>query len=429
MTITALLLAVFQIFAPIFNLFMSAPAPKNEVDDFVPVLRFVAASDSHVTTFGDQGCIRIAKTLKSAYAYADADADYKNLDAIVISGDITNDGTIPAFTGYVTAIDAVLRENTQRLAILGRAHDARTLGADTREIYTEITGQEADFHRVINGYHFIGISGNDTDIHYTEEQIRWLDEQLLQAVTDKPSQPVFVFQHEHIINTVYGSSEFDGWGMDTFAAVLAKYPQVVDISGHSHYPANDPRSIWQGTYTAINDGSLAYYEFTVDEERTYHPEALDNMCQSLIVEVDAQNRVLVRVLDANVGEFVAEYMFDNVPSPIKLKYNHEIQAANAKAPEFKTDAKLEVKKIAGSYKVTVPSATVESDNAVFVYRISVIDSNGAEIHNAWKISDYYLPKHADSFTFDLFKASDGCTVKVIAEDVWGNQSAELTAAL
>lgn len=430
MNLTALLLAVFQIFAPIFSLLVSAPAPENKADGFTPVLRFVAASDSHVETFGDRGCIRIAKTLKAAYAYADADQDYNNLDAIVISGDITNSGTIPAFTSYVTAIDSVLRSGTQRLAVLGRAHDTRTLGADTRSIYSEITGQEADFHRVINGYHFIGISGNGApELHYTDEQVKWLDEQLSQAVLDAPTQPVFVFQHEHIKDTVYGSYDIDGWGMDTFSKVLAKYPNVVDISGHSHYPANDPRSIWQGTYTAVNDGSLAYYEFTVDEENRIHPKSNHTMCQSLVIEVDAQNRVLIRVLDANVGKFVAEYMIDNVLSPVKLKYNHAIRAEKADAPVFAQDAKLRIKNTFGSYKVTVPQATVQGDNEVFIYRISVTDAAGNEIYKAWKLSDYYQPERPDSITFDSFKASDGSTVTVVAEDVWGNQSEALTAQL
>ncbi len=430
MAFSSLLLALFQLFAPIFNLFMSAPAPQNPADDFTPVVRFVAASDSHITTFGDQGCIRIAKTLKAAYAYADADADYKNLDAIVISGDITDRGALPAFTGFVAATDAVLRNNTQRLAILGRAHDTKTFGTDTRKNFEAITGQDADFHKVINGFHFIGISGNDDpEIHYTDKQIEWLDKEIAKAVLDNPAKPVFVFQHEHISNTVYGSSDFDGWGMTTFANVLEKYPQVVDISGHSHYPANDPRAIWQGTYTAINDGSLAYYEFTVDEERTYHPETLDNMCQSLIVEVDADNCVRVRVLDANAGKIVAEYMFNNVASPLKLKYSPAVRILSSVAPVFDNDAKLEVKNVLGSYRVTVPQATITGDNEVFLYRITVTDTNGNETYSAWKLSGYYLPEKPDSITFDSFKASAGSTIKVVAEDVWGNQSDALTVTL
>jgi hypothetical protein len=33
---------------------------------------------------------------------------------------------------------------------------------------------------------------------------------------------------------------------------------VVNFCGHSHSPLTDPRSIWQGDYTSLNTGSLAY---------------------------------------------------------------------------------------------------------------------------------------------------------------------------
>ena len=37
--------------------------------------------------------------------------------------------------------------------------------------------------------------------------------------------------------------------------VLAKYPQVVTFSGHLHFPLNDPRSIWQASFTSFGCGS------------------------------------------------------------------------------------------------------------------------------------------------------------------------------
>ena len=51
----------------------------------------------------------------------------------------------------------------------------------------------------------------------------------------------FVFLHQHIKDTVYGSQE---WGTQDSAkinAVLKEYPQVITFSGHSHYPLDDPR--------------------------------------------------------------------------------------------------------------------------------------------------------------------------------------------
>ena len=103
--------------------------------------------------------------------------------------------------------------------------------------------------------------------NYTEMAYEILDlcpTDISAAVEADPEKPVFVFQHEHVRDTVYGSSKSDGWGLETFTEVLSKYPQVVHISGHSHFPANDPRAIWQGNFTAVNDGGLGYFELAVD---------------------------------------------------------------------------------------------------------------------------------------------------------------------
>ena len=49
-----------------------------------------------------------------------------------------------------------------------------------------ITGQETDFHRIINGFHFIGVSASPIEgEHYDENQKKWLVEQLDAAVADE----------------------------------------------------------------------------------------------------------------------------------------------------------------------------------------------------------------------------------------------------
>ena len=232
----------------------TAPVPEIKQDDFIPVMRFVATSDTHIEKLGDTGCQRISAMMKTAYAISEADEDYKNLDAVVFSGDITDNGHKESFYAFAAVTNNEIREGTERLAVVAKAHDSYTHFNNSLKVYTGITGQETDFHRVIGGFHFIGVSRSATLKHYTKDQVKWLDENIAAAVEADPQKPVFVFQHEHVRDTVYGSSKSDGWGLDTFTDVLKKYPQVVHISGHSHFPANDPRAVWQGSFTAINDG-------------------------------------------------------------------------------------------------------------------------------------------------------------------------------
>lgn len=425
----SLLLGFLSLFTSLFVPLSKAQIPENN-DDFVPVARFIATSDTHITALGDKGCTRIAKMINSAYAIAEADSDYNKLDAVVFAGDITDSGTFTAFSAFAATTDKAIKGDTERLAVVAKSHDSSSFGSDALDTFTSLTGQEPDFHRVINGFHYIGISRSPTDEHYTAEQVKWLDTELEKATKEAPEQPVFVFTHEHVLNTVFGSFAYDGWGMDTFLDVLNKYPQVIHISGHSHYPANDPRSIWQGNFTAIGDGGLAYYEFTVDNETSVHPDNYKSMTQALLIEIAADNRVLIRVLDVDAGEFVKEYLVDNVSSPVKLKYSHDARKLLSTAPVFDENAALSVKKSCGKYKITVPQAKVTGDNEVYLYRISITDSDGNEVYSARELSQYYFADTPDSITFSGISLKNGSyTVSVAAEDVWGNLSEALTTQI
>lgn len=422
----SIVLSLFTLFASFMTPSYVAPVPEIKQDDFIPVMRFVATSDTHIEKLGDTGCQRASAMLKTAYAISDADEDYKNLDAVVFSGDITDNGHLDSFFAFAAVTDNEIREGTERLAVVAKAHDSYSFSSNSLKIFTGITGQESDFHRVIGGFHFIGISRSATLKHYTEQQVKWLDENIAAAVKDDPAKPVFVFQHEHVRGTVYGSSKTDGWGLDTFTDVLEKYPQVVHISGHSHFPANDPRAIWQGSFTAINDGGLAYYELAVDGRNGQFPEEKDRMSQALIIEVDADNRVLVKVLDVDAGKIMREFLIDNIAEENKTKYSFEARKETATAPVFSDDAALTYEKDGLKHYITVPQATVSEDNEVFIYRINVLNSKGKRVYKDWAFSDYFFADKADSITFDGFVTlGKNYTVKVWAEDVWGNASEAL----
>ena len=421
-------LSIFTFIATLITPSYVADVPEVKDDDFIPVMRFVATSDTHINTIGDTGCRRLSKMIKTAYAVSDNDKDYKKLDAVVFAGDITDNGMRDSFYAFAGITNVELREGTERLGIIAKSHDSYTYGRNSRKVFTLVTGQEADFHRVINDFHFIGISRSEKISQYTEEQAKWLDENIASAVKEDPEKPVFVFQHEHVLDTVYGSSSTDGWGIDFFSEVLNKYPQVVHISGHSHFPANDPRAIWQGSFTAINDGGLAYFELAVDGKNNQFPDGKDTMSQALIIEVDKDNRVLVKVLDVDAGRFVKEFLIDNISDVNKEKYNPEKRKEKSSAPVFENGAEIEIRKEMAQYYVTVPQAKVSGDNEVFIYRISVTDKNGKEIYKSWEFSGYFFAEKPEKITFDSFIIlKNEFTVNVTAEDVWGNSSEVLSA--
>lgn len=423
MSIYSIILSFLMIFASIFAPFMCSPDFEAADDGFVPVMRFVATSDTHIIALGDKSCHRINNMIEASYALAALDGDYDKVDAFVFSGDITDDGTFTAFSAFAATTDRAIKDGTERLAVVAKSHDGSTYDAKSLEIFTELTGQETDFHRVINGIHFIGISrANEDGVHYSENQVKWLDEELKKATADAPDMPVFVFQHEHVLNTVFGSYSYDGWGMDTFTEVLEKYPQVIHISGHSHYPANDPRSIWQGSFTAIGDGGLAYYEFTVDDETSVHPDGYKSMTQALMIEVDENGRALIKVMDIDAGEIVKEYLVDNVTEAVKTKYSHDERRENSSFPEEFGAFEVSVKNIFGKKEITVKqNEVVSEDNAVYLYRLLAHDENGNLLHEDWVFSGYYYAEAPEKVSFEKVKLPDNAKITVVAEDVWGNR--------
>ena len=73
--------------------------------------------------------------------------------------------------------------------------------------------------------------------------------------------------HHAVKGTVYGS---ELWYTNDLDGILEEYEQVVHFSGHSHFPINDPRSIWQGDFTALNTGTLSYAEMAPASASGHH---------------------------------------------------------------------------------------------------------------------------------------------------------------
>ena len=183
--ISVILCAAFVIgIAP----FAFAAAPE----DFVPVIRFVAASDTHVKEDDDTNALRILKMMELAYGIADADPAYGTLDAVLIAGDLTDRGTKPAFDIFWDAVSSSLREGTQFLGVVAKNHDGYEMKrSELRDYYSILTGNEADFNVVIGGFHFIGLSASPVDgVHYTASQQTWLRQQLDTAVKEEPEKPI-----------------------------------------------------------------------------------------------------------------------------------------------------------------------------------------------------------------------------------------------
>ena len=393
--------------------------------DFTPVIRFIASSDTHIKENDDTNTKRIPKMLELGYSVADADPAYKALDAVLIVGDLTNDGTKTEFDIFWDTLSSSLREGTQFLGVVAKNHDGYVMKrGELRSYYTETTGNDPDFNVVINGYHFMGLSASPLDgVHYSASQMSWLREQLDAAVKEDPDKPVFFMNHEPALNTVYGSSAFDIWGIPQFKSLMSRYPQIVHFAGHSHYPLNDPRSVWQGNWTEIGTGAIYYAEFTIDAARAYDPADCREAANCWIVELDKDNNMRLRGYDVNEAKLLCERYLLNPADKNNREFTPAKQKAASKAPEFAEDAELTVTPDTGKCTVTAPKAQSTDGEPIVLYRAYAKNSMGALVSKTWTLPKYYRAIEENEIELTLGGLSEGeYTVSVIAENAYGMQS-------
>lgn len=395
--------------------------------DFNPVLRFVAVSDVH---YKDDHCIeeeRMEKALKIAYRLAEAHPTYKKLDMIVANGDFANSGTETQMRKFKATMDNNLKPETS-YALDMASHEYHGAGVEAAyELFQKVFERPVDGHVEINGFHFITMTSSH-GCEYEQDKVDFARKALLEAREKDPKKPIFFFQHPHLTDTVSGSIY---WADETFIPLLMDFPQVIDFSGHSHVPINDPRSIHQRHFTCLGTGSMSYFELDeFDKHYGTCPPAKENCAQMLIVEADAEGRVRIYpydVLTDNFFPFVWE--IDEPWNPDSFKYT-DARYKTTDAPWFK-NAEITISDITDKgFKVTFPQAKVKSEY-VNDYKVVIKDADGVIIKTKKLWSEYYFYNMPETLSvdFDDLKSDTEYEVSVIAGSFWDTYSAPIKAAV
>ena len=379
------------------------------------VLRFVAMSDVHIGAVGDTDYYRFGQAMITAYDYAESQL-YKNLDAVMIAGDMTNYGYENEIKAFKKGLKAYVKKGTQPLLIMGNHEYFVEAGDHVIERWERVLECEKNTHEIINGYHFINLSLSDYSNY--GPSLEWLKEELAEAAADDPKKPIFVQNHYPVTDTVYGS---DLWGTNQMTEIFNQYPQIIDFSGHSHYPINDPRSIWQGTFTALGCGTLSYYELEPGMVYGTIPPNANQACQYYIVEVHADNSVNIKMYDVLTKQFFpAEYDIETPSDPSTFVYTEERRNA-ADAPVFETGAQIKVEKVGDTdVTLTIPQAT--DGECIHSYRFDFY-RNGVKDMAASIWSEFYFMDMPKTLTQEFTGLLEGSnyTVKVTAIDSWGKE--------
>ncbi len=395
--------------------------------EFIPVLRFAVCSDIHLD--GEEGqdtAERFRALFDDMYEYSSKEK-YMKLDAVVVAGDFSGGGAEKQYEMYNKITKEKLRPETSLLTVIGNHEfiDYRDVDATVGyKVYKKYISEELDTDVVINGFHFIGVAYDDNGKTF-KTKLNWLQERLDNAVKEDPKKPVFVYQHPHPFLTVYGSVN---WGDRDLRRVLRAYPQVVDFSGHSHYCPADPRSVWQGAFTAVGCGSLAAFMGNlnyIDGDK----DAPGKSGGFRVVEVDNNGNCLMKLYDIENRMFFSncEYYFSSLSDKSKRAYTWHQQKSFDTAPEFPDDAVIKCEKNGDETVLLFPEAGgyYDAEN----YKITVYGADKKKVNELTAISDYVRAKK-DLVSVNIGKVPGGkYKVKITAYSPYAKKGGTLTGSV
>ena len=154
-------------------------------------------------------------------------------------------------------------------------------------------------------------------------------------------KPFFYSQHRIPRNTACGPRM---WGQDAGRdnAVFARYPNLMVFCGHGHRNAFCDNSLWQGEFTCVQTPSLNYVAHEDTEDHPFGPKVkCDTAEQGLFLTVYDKSMVLERI-DLRDGLPLGKpwTMAIAPDGTIERKYTNDQRIRAAVAPQFKPGATM-----------------------------------------------------------------------------------------
>ena len=410
------------------------PNNKNKGNTMEPILKIAIVSDSQsYDVREDWGMSNMEKALKLLAP--------KKPEIIIMPGDLADLGEYPgAFTLYKELCKEYFPYEPIQIACAGN-HDlwTRNRGANLEIPFKRFCEKlnipsENPYHTVIKDYDFITISEN-INCNYTPELVEKLAEKLEIAAKRNSGKPIFVLSHFPPKNTMSGSDT--AAGKEAFRELFNKYPQVISISGHTHYPLEDERCLWQKEFTAFTTSTLSYA--CINEE-------LFNVCnsilpfareavQALYMEVFADHIEIHRYNVEDCREIKPDkvWSFKLPYNPAHPEYSIEERAKTTQAPVFPADSKLVLRYDYGFVYAVFDAA--RHDDMVQYYLIESARKDANGVYQTCKstkyIADFYRlqSNQAKRMFFklpeDMLTPGETCKISVYAIESFGKKSEPL----
>jgi len=421
------------------------------ISNFIPEFRLALASDLHIhdsDTEKSSYYKRVVKLCTLSNQVSETSPNYKNLDAVLIAGDMVDNGKVSQYQKVKSIFDANLKTETKLITTTGN-HDYWNDKQNTIKNYLSVfNDQKEDQVIKINGINIISICPSDPSetAKFNETKIAWLDRELRKASKNTPNMPIFVMSHYASFNTVYGSYQTH-FGTSDLEESLSLYPQVVYISGHSHFPIADPRSLSQGNYTAINTGTTSYschringvnqYDMNVYPSNRYG--AYVTKCPWVgdpfeigdlqIVEVNKFGSLLIHGYDLLTESKIFTRLVRYTSDKNKFVTN-EMKREVSVSPEFSESSFIRIQELTStSIYVHIPASV--SEEYIESYRAVLYNENDEIIDTQYCLGDQFLQPHSNDFffTFSNLSSTTSYKLKVYAVNAYeklSNRPLELT---
>jgi Icc-related predicted phosphoesterase len=346
------------------------------------VLEFAAISDIHVKSAPSIERNRFIAALQLSYQHTNS------LDAVVINGDFTDGGHDPQYAAFMSILDQHVLPETEVIVNLGNHENGRN-ESDSHEYFREMLGYGIDHVFQVNGYYFITLGVHYGD-RYLDTQALWLQSKLEIITAENPDQPVFVLIHYPVYQTTINSIKN---GRTTFQNVLDQFPQVIHISGHSHPALQDPRTIYQDTFTSFNNSSLSYLFY--EKADFLGSQDTASVGQFAIFKVTRSNKVIIEryvIDDVDITKSVklgGDYLIDIPKGRDGFTYKTGWYDDGSK-PYFSPTTMVSLTKTQTAWKLTFDQAF--DQQMVYYYHIYIKDVSSGDIVKVIKPNSlFYLP--------------------------------------
>ena len=288
---------------------------KNEKDI---LLDFAAISDIHMT---DDYFHRIM--LESGLA--DMDNAVNKPDALILAGDMTDDGLEADYENLKKAFSAY--NPAENILMAMGNHDTWTDEDDRYEpakanfvkYSKEIAGRELTesyYSTEINGYTFIVMASEDTHVaaYISSAQLNWL-----RAEMDKASEkglPIFVVSHwpiafTHGLPETWGEEDMDpmdgsfGDQNDEVVAILNDYENVFLISGHIHNGLSNEKNADKNGYASVETYGTLH---SINLPSFMYPSERGNFMNGCGYSFEVyENEVVLRARNFATGSWLTDY--------------------------------------------------------------------------------------------------------------------------